>query len=198
MRMHHRFTEPTPASRVGFHPREVFIASWEIECCAPPPVVGSPSTWTLRFIDAAEFPSPELDHDSAWSATPWPGSTPRPVATQLSDGPITACWWSKTDTEPPAGMVRLRGHLSGTIHGGTVPDGFPRTTGQVQRIRLVTEHYARAAEGPWEPVPATATLTDIQRSPRWFTDEPASPPGDGRPWILQTGVLLDLAVPESG
>ncbi len=44
--MHHRFTEPTPvASTVDIV--TLFIPPWEIECCAPPPQVGEPSTWQL-------------------------------------------------------------------------------------------------------------------------------------------------------
>ncbi|EME19527.1 DUF6578 domain-containing protein [Rhodococcus triatomae] len=44
--MQHRFTEPTPiASTVEII--TIRIASWEIECCAPPPQVGESSTWQL-------------------------------------------------------------------------------------------------------------------------------------------------------
>ncbi|MGH3696049.1 MAG: DUF6578 domain-containing protein [Pseudonocardiaceae bacterium] len=86
-----------------------------------------------------------------------------------------------------------------TIHG-IVPADFPRTTGRVNRLRLVTQHYAKLAERSWQPVPGTVTLTDIQRSPRWFTDAPPAPLADRtapQSRVFQTGVLLDLAVPES-
>lgn len=38
-------------------------------------------------------------------------------------------------------------------------------------------------------------VTRWQGSPRWFTDHPKALPTDGTPWIIQTGVLLSLAVP---
>lgn len=89
--------------------------------------------------------------------------------------------------------MSLRGYLSGTAHG-TAPDNFPTTTGIVHRIRLVTQHYTRADEGGWLPVADTIALCDLQHSPRWFTDHPKATPTDGTPWILESGVLLDLAV----
>lgn len=191
--MPHRFIEPTPTSQAGVRTVEVFVASWEIECCAPPPEVGSLSTWTLEFVSADQYPSPDLDHESIWWATPWPPDTAPLVATQLSDGPVTACW-SRIDVE--VGAVGLRGRLSGTVH--VVPGGFPRTTGRVNRLQAVTQQYIWVAtEWCWTPVPSTITLTDIQHSPRWFTDYLPASPVDGDTRVSQTGVLLDLAVTDA-
>ena len=190
--MPHRFTEPTPTSQAGFHTVEVFVASWEIECCAPPPEVGALSTWVLEFISADQYPNPDLDHENTWRAAPWPPMPCPPEMTRLSDGPIAACW-SRSDID--VGAMRLRGRLSGTVH--VVPSGFPRTTGRVDRLRMVTQQYAFvAAERCWTPVPGTMTFTDIPHSPRWF-DHPAAPPVDGGTRICQTGVLLDLAVSDA-
>lgn len=91
------------------------------------------------------------------------------------------------------GTVSLRGYLSGTAHG-IAPEDFPSTTGTVHRIRLLTQHYTRVDERGWLPVPGTITMSEVQRSPRWFTDHPRQPPTDGTPWVVETGVLLDLAV----
>lgn len=190
----HRFTESTPISVAGADLVEVFVSGWEIECCVRPPVVGEPRSWTLEFLHAArEFPSSELDQDRTWLVTRWQGRPQQPPLTRLTDGRITALWSQANQAPPAPGTVSLRGYLSGTAHG-TAPDNFPTITGIVHRLRLVTQHYTRAGEGGWLPVADTITLCDLQRSPRWFTEHPKAPPPDGTPWILQTGVLLDLAV----
>lgn len=189
----HQFTEATPTSVDGADLVEVFVSGWEIECCVPPPAVGESRSWTLEFVHAArQFPSSELDRHRTWLITPWQGR-PQQSLTRLTDGRITALW-SQTNQAPPApGTVSLRGYLCGTAHGNA-PDNFPTTTGIVHRIRLVTQHYTRADEGGWLPVPGTITMSDVQRSPRWFTDHPKAPPTNGAPRIIQTGVLLNLAV----
>jgi hypothetical protein len=65
--MSHRFTGPTPTSLAGRHLVEVFVADWEVECCAPPPVVGESTTWTLGFSATTdECPSCGLDRDRTW------------------------------------------------------------------------------------------------------------------------------------
>lgn len=193
MRMH-RFTEPTPTSRARADVIEIFVSGWEIECCAPPPVVGESGSWTLEFIHAArQFPNPELDRDRNWLVAPWQSGQRQRSLSQLTHGGVTA-FWSEVNQAPPApGTGSLRGYLSGTVHG-IAPADFPSTTGIVHRIRLVTQHYTRADGGDWVPVPGTITMSELQRSPRWFTDHPRQPPTDGTPWIVQTGVLLDVAV----
>lgn len=194
--MHHRFTEPTPVSRRGLCSVEVFVADWEIECCAPPPAVGSPSTWTLLFIDAGTSHLPEFDCDHAWLASPWPAQTEQqPLATQLSGGPVRA-QWTGTDQEPPTGAAQLRGHLYGTVHSWNTRAGFPRTTGVVDRIQLVTQTFIMIDEQRCEAIPSSTTLTDVQRSPRWFSD-PGVSRGGNRPWTEHVGVLLELAVPKT-
>ncbi len=165
-------------------PRQVIaimISDWEIECCAPPPVIGAESTWRLEFTAAAD----ELAHDDTWTVA----HDHRGTAFLERDG-IHAVWNDHLTPPPPPGIHTLRGLLHGTVHG-TVPDTLTAVTGRVQRIRLVSH------EIEWDPDgertlrygPGTRALRDVRESPRWFHEGPVGP---GR---QDTGILIDLAVP---
>ncbi|WP_214370623.1 DUF6578 domain-containing protein [Pseudonocardia sp. H11422] len=186
-----RFTEPTPASPPGRDLVEVFVSDWEIECCAPPPVVGEPSSWTLQFISAGEpYPTPELDREHTWQVQR------RDELTVLTSGAITAAWSLVGGAPPEPGSARLCGHLAGTVHDGFVPDEAPRATGLVQRIRLVSQLFTASetdnSRVQITPVPGMITMTDVARSPRWFSgSEPRWQPGVSG--VVQTGVLLELS-----
>jgi hypothetical protein len=107
----HVFTEPTPAGLAARTVVEVFVSAWEIECCAPPPIVGELSSWRLEFVAAGgRYPNAELDRDSTWLATRRPDGS-----IQLADGPVTALWAEHAGPAP--GRVALRGYLYGNAHG---------------------------------------------------------------------------------
>lgn len=173
--MNHRFTV------------EFFVASWEIECCAPPPVVGEPMTWRLGF--ATEDGDATPTHERIWSVAR------HETWTALSDGPIVACWIGTDGSPPPAGIHRLRGALFGTRHGGSCPDDVPETTGTVQRVRLASEVFRLDAGRTLRPIPGTLELADCRSSPRWFDsgEHPIEPGFQDR---MQTGVLIEATVPE--
>ncbi|MGH3549512.1 MAG: DUF6578 domain-containing protein [Pseudonocardiaceae bacterium] len=187
----HRFTEPTPTSMASGESVEIFVSSWEIECCAPPPVVGHPSSWALIFFTDASEDNREFHRDSCWRVVD-NGSAP-----VLVNGTITAMWPSFNGPAPAPGPARLRGYLSGTAHGGLIPPDFPTITGVVQRIRLAAQRFVLGETRvgrALQPAPGTLTLTDVPRSPRWFAsprpqteDHPDNPPS-------QIGVLLDLTI----
>ncbi|HZG92037.1 MAG TPA: DUF6578 domain-containing protein [Pseudonocardia sp.] len=169
------------------HVIAVMISDWEIECCAPPPVIGAESTWRLEFLaDTDETPDNEAGHEDIWTVT----HDPRGTAFLERNG-IHAMWNSHPAPPPPPGIHTLRGLLHGTAHGGTVPDSLTPVTGRVQRVRLVSYEFE------WDPVeertlryrPGTRTLHDVREGPRWFNEGPVGP---GR---QNTGVLIDLAVP---
>ncbi|MDQ2706163.1 MAG: hypothetical protein M3Z25_00300 [Actinomycetota bacterium] len=186
----HRFTEATPVSGPA-RVVEVSVDDWEIECCAPPPVVGQPTSWTLQFIAATASTTPELHRDSLWDVVE------RGSGSVLIDDAVSAFWLPPNGPAPRPGRARLHGFLAGTVHGGLVPDEVPRITGVVRRIRVIARRFVLSGTGPGrmlEPVPGTLTLTDVARSPRWFatpaprtSDHPDNPP-------FETGVLLDLDV----
>jgi hypothetical protein len=162
---------------------ELFVASWEIECCAPPPAVGESTTWRLGFSVGDDGSAPA--HDRIWSVTR------HETWTALSDGPVVASWIG-TDPPPPPGIHRLRGTLFGTNHGGSSsPDDVPQTAGTVRRIRLTSEVFRIDADRTLRPVPGTLELTECHRSPRWFSDgeRPIEPGLDAR---MQTGVLIEV------
>jgi hypothetical protein len=158
---------------------EVSISDWEIECCAPPPVVGALSTWWLEFVVGDDA----LAHEDTWTVTH------QDRAVLLERNGIHAAW-SDPVGPPPPGAHRLRGSLTGTVHGGTIPEGLPAVTGRVERIRLVSHEIAR---DPAEPralhyVATSRSLRDVRESPRRFH---LGPVGPGR---QDTGLVVDLAV----
>jgi hypothetical protein len=159
---------------------EVSISDWEIECCAPPPVVGAASTWRLEFVTGDDG----LAHEDVWTATH------EDRAVLLSRDGITAAWSTGAGSPPPPGVHRLRGLLIGTVHGGTLPDDLPAVTGRVERIRLVSHEIAPDPDEPraLHYVVASRTLRDVRESPRWFHLGPVVP---GR---QDTGLVIDLAV----
>jgi hypothetical protein len=184
--MPHQFTEPTPTSLgTGVH-IEVFVSSWEIECCAPAPVVGEPTRWVLTFIDPSDI-WPELDCDRAWRVER------RDHSTWLTDGPVSARWSEHNGPPPEPGHTTVRGSLYGGVH-----DEGPRITGTVQRIRFATSNYRLVQPRRLEPVPGTLALTDVPEAPRslffnFDSEGRRNAHGDDEPKSL--GVLLDLTVP---
>ncbi|OLT15823.1 hypothetical protein BJF78_15715 [Pseudonocardia sp. CNS-139] len=177
MLMSLRFTEPTVV--------EVFVASWEIECCAPPPAVGEPTTWTLGFQPGhGEYADPDLDRERDWLVEPRDGWT------AVTDGPLVAWWNDHAGPVPAPGRHRLRGLLVGSAHG-LGPQDVPATTGTVRRVRLVSQVYRPGRDGTLLPVRGTVSMADRERSPRWFRIDRID---SGTDVPQQTGVLLDVAV----
>jgi hypothetical protein len=185
--MSHRFTEPTPASFADRVHVQVFVSSWEIECCAPPPVIGEQTTWTLQFVSASgPYAMPDLQTERAWQVAQ------RGDRTFLTNGPINV-FWSDFDGAPPTpGRAMLRGHVYGNAHAQSAE--IPAVTGIVQRIRIASQVFAPHGERELRAVPGTLTLTDVNRSPRWFSNG-ERPLTDRVEQAHQIGVLLDLAVP---
>ncbi|MFC7448711.1 DUF6578 domain-containing protein [Rhodococcus daqingensis] len=175
----HGFTNSTPVDR-GVDVIDVYIAAWEIECCAPPPEVGCEATWALAF--AADDAEPEIFHRPVrWDRT----------SGKLSAGGVSAYWRDAPDdlSDRPTG---LRGRLWGTVHGADVPDDFDSTTGSILGVYLLEELYREDEGGAWRPIPGTAVRTSIPKSPGWFggSGEFVS----GMDCRKQTGVVMELAV----
>ncbi|ANY06084.1 hypothetical protein AFB00_06975 [Pseudonocardia sp. HH130630-07] len=190
---------------------EIVVDSWEIECCAPPPVVGERSSWRVLFV-------PSVDHRLAteheWSVL---AHDPEP---RLSRDGITAAWGGGGDGRPEPGLRRLHGYLSGAAH--VVPPDLAPLTGPVRRVRVLSEEFV-PEDGRLVRVPGTFRTEEVDRSPRWFatpnpvpvTPEPARSewvahtplrPADRSPeprWAAvqpgagrhETGIVIDLEVP---
>lgn len=185
--MPHRFTEPTPTSLSAGEHVEVFVSSWEIECCAPAPVVGEPTSWVLTFVDLSD-PWPELDGHRGWRVHR------RDRATWLTDGAVSVRWSDHNGPPPEPGDRTVRGSVMGGIH-----EEGPKVTGTVQRIRFATSHYRLVEQRALEPVPGTLVLTDVPEAPRslfFDFDATAGARTTGTDGPRSVGVLLDLTVPE--
>lgn len=160
----------------------VCVADWEIECCAPPPVIGEVTEWMLEFAAAPEPPDPLLDEEQLWSVSV------EDRVVRLDRGPVVAYWSFGAPDPPRSGPVRLTGRLHGTVHGGISPDGFPACRARVDRIRLLSQEYREIRARYWEAVPGTITAVDVDESPKWFgNDVTVAGPSP-------FGLLLDLAV----
>jgi hypothetical protein len=185
--MSHRFTGPTPTSLSDRVALELFVESWEIECCAPPPVVGEPTTWKLGFVPGGHEHGAH-NHERYWIVSRHDGWT------ALTDGPVTAYWSGGTVPPPDPGAHQLRGALFGTRHGGISPDDAPDTTGTVQRVRLASQVHRLDEQRTLHKVPGTLELVDRRRSPRGFRiDGRFAASGDIA--RMETGVLLDVTLP---
>lgn len=159
------------------------ISAREIECCAPPPVIGAESSWWLQFVADHDD---ELAHDDIWTVTHDDDGS-----AFLERAGIHAVWDRCASPPPPSGVHRLRGLLHGTVHGnGIVPDGLVAVTGRIQRVRLVSHELEQDPYGrrTLRRRPDSRSLRDVRESPPRFDHGPVGP---GR---QDTGVLIDLAV----
>lgn len=163
---------------------EILVADWEIECCAPPPVIGAVATWSLEFVSATD----ELAREDIWTVTHRDDG-----AVLLDRVGIHAAWNTSVAPPPRAGTHMLRGRLHGTVHGsvrGAIPDGLPPVSGRVQRIRIVSHQFVGDHSGHPSPhhTSAARALREVRECPRWFNRETTAPG-----WV-DTGVLIDMAV----
>lgn len=195
----------------------VIITAWEIECCAPPPVVGELTSWRLIFQPVA-LPDPQsLDRVPGavstlqWLVEPWSVDGDRRALYRNGAAAYyhqsTAAGAADAMTAPPPGRHRLRGELFGSRHGGGDDDLFPVVSARVSRIQLISCELRQQGRSA-TPVPGSTTLTDVRQSPKWFTRHPPGPVvsvpldsggqwrrrvvPDGLLYPSETGILLTL------
>jgi hypothetical protein len=159
---------------------EIMISAWEIECCAPPPVIGAESSWQLEFIAAAD----DRAREDIWTVT---HHDDRSVL--LDRDGFEAAWNRPAAAPPPPGIHTLRGYLNGTAHA-TVPRIVTAVTGRVQRVRVVSRQLERDPQQKQSSrrVPGTLATRDVRESPSVFDSDPTDPRRD------DIGVLIDLAL----
>ena len=182
----HRFTEPTPPSLSGLDLVRVFVDSWEIECCAPPPVVGERSSWSLEYVRSGLGYSVDADEERDWELVDRGRS-----GFALTRGGVVARWSTANGPAPAPGPVRLFGRLAGTVHAP--PDHL--VSGVVQRVWVVSqdEELRDVGRETWiVTVPGTTVLTEVSASPRHFRMV-VPPPGGRR--HNESAVLVELGVP---
>lgn len=156
---------------------EIVIADWEIECCAPPPVIGQRASWKLGFVPAEDD---EFATEQSWMVLRHEDGGIR-----LRGDGIEATYNAYRVPPPEPGRHTLRGYLSGTAHA--TPDDLPPARGWVRRVRVVSREleWEDERERVLRWVPGTARTRDVRESPRWFTRNL----GPGR---VDAGVLMDL------
>lgn len=180
------------------HVIEVVVDSWEIECCAPPPVVGEQSSWRPLFIPSDDHP---FAAEHRWTVVP------HVPAARLYRAGVTAAWGNAPVAPPEPGEHVLRGFVYGAAH--VFPEDLPPLTGRVRRVRVISEEFSADAQ-PLQRMPGSLRTHEVDASPRSFARPTvqASPvtksvtatglrwaaaiPGTGR---HETGIVVDLVVP---
>ncbi|MFI1676473.1 DUF6578 domain-containing protein [Streptomyces sp. NPDC020607] len=156
----------------------VMYEDWQLECCGDRFAVGDEVTWQL-LVDAtasrrewaAELTVIEGPVESAGGG---------PV---VSSGGVTVPW-TGTGAWPP--RLHLKGLLKVERHGGK----WPRTTGVVRGIQVVSQGY-------WEEnlVPGERRLRPVDRCPKRFAHVGRAAAGE-KLRREETGVLVALEVVE--
>ena len=191
----------------------VVVSAWEIECCAPPAVVGERTSWRLALEPVATPDLTSLDRVPGsvtrllWQVAPWPAAGDGRAL--YRHGVATYCYEPNDPkaAQLPPGRQMVRGVLFGTRHGGSVHDLFPTVSAIVSRIQVISCEF-RQQERAATPIPGSTKLVDVQQSPKWFTRRPPGPtisvPIDssgqwrrrvtpsGSEYRAETGILLTI------
>lgn len=176
----------------------VSIASWEIECCAPPPIVGQMTSWSLQLFPLVGSDShwlPPAVTALEWQVEAWPD--PDGPHRLLSRGGIIALLAADQSSPPTSelpepGHRRVRGVLQAGKHGGRgeVWDTFPCSTALVGSVRIITvTDWDTDASGTRSPADGAYELTSVRKSPVHFAHTPPSKNGKRS---AQTGLLVRL------
>lgn len=172
----------------------------------PPPVVGEVGHFRLLFVEAehdgpdATVVTVQARAEPAGDGSPsrgglmWDGTVrddPPHWSTMLHGNGWTASWQAP---RPVVGQVVLRGTVVGDLNGGQV-------RGRVTRARVVSETFDLT--DPDHPrIPALQRLREVDTGPRRFDHGLVAPPDapstgwfspvPGDPYVVETGVLVDL------
>lgn len=141
----------------------VVVSAWEIECCAPPPVVGERTSWRLALEPVATVDLESADRIPGsvtrllWQAEPWPvGGDGR----ALYRNGVAAYFYEPTDPKAvqlPLGRHMVRAVLFGTRHGASVHDLFPTVSATVSRIQVISCEF-RQLDQAATPIPGSSRL----------------------------------------
>jgi len=168
----------------------VFLASWEIECCQPPPGVDDTVAWRLRWVDRPTGPGLVT---LPWQKTVLPPAAPGAARGLYLHHDGLNAWWP--DAAPDA--VAATGWLVVAAHG-PMPEELPPTVGLVVGVRVVEQTYRRESPRSYKPAADDFTLRAVQRSPMWFDRgrmpiPPSTKPGP-ESFRAESGVLVSLLV----
>ncbi|MBY6540312.1 hypothetical protein HQ325_16685 [Rhodococcus sp. BP-349] len=179
--MKHRYTPPTPVNRGDVI--DVAVDALDIEDSnAPPPTVGSLTTWLLTFNPANTPDAVELPGHTVWT----------PELHAVRSGGITAYVAHTRDTRHDRDRRLSTGTFTGTMLGGSTPDDLPTTTGIVLELHVRHQIYRETRPHSLLPVPGSDTLRPVIRSPKWFDRETMV---SGRDCGIESGLIITMAVP---
>ena len=197
----------------------VVIPAWEIECCAPLPVVGETASWCLAFEPVVTTDAEPADRvpgsvsRQMWHVEAWPaGDGDRRALYRNGVGayyyPPQSPSSAQAMTAPPLGRHLLRGVLFGTRHGGSDYDLLPMVSAMVTRVQVISCDMLQQ-DRVAAPVPGSTRLVDVRQSPKWFSRHPPGPVTsvltgaggqfrrrvvqEGLVYRAETGVLLTIA-----
>jgi hypothetical protein len=171
----------------------VFVESWQIECCWPPPAVGESRVWNLG-LDVGQA---GVDGVRVWdgiveaSTAADPGGPP--AVFRFEDFDVS--WW---DRSGHAGPTSVSGRLFHDVHTD-IGDVVAPSTGTVLGVRVEQREFAvRSDPGggvSWTPTDEPAGYRPVQVSPKWFAGEPDTGATSRR---IETGVLVDVEITAGG
>lgn len=163
----------------------VLLDDWQLECCGNPPKVGQRASWQLNWTpEYGRMLRTDLSLSARVTALPDPGedawfSLPDPIDPSARESiPALATAGGVTvfveAPKPPPEHVTLTGVLHEDHHVG-VPPEMSTTTGTIQALWLVSWEYEERADA-WYPIRESARLHQVDRVPRWFSNEPTGQP----------------------
>ncbi|WAL95162.1 DUF6578 domain-containing protein [Streptomyces sp. Je 1-369] len=156
----------------------VMYEDWQLECCGDRFAVGDEVTWQL-LVDATASKR-EWAAELAVIEGPVESAGGGPV---VSSGGVTVPW-TGTGAWPP--RLHLKGLLKVERHGGK----WPRTTGVVRGIQVVSQGYREE-----NLVPGERRLRPVDRCPKRFAHVGRAAAGE-KLRREETGVLVALEVVE--
>jgi len=171
----------------------VFVESWQIECCWPPPAVGESRAWSLGLgVGQAG-----VDGVRVWDgivealAAADPGEPSAVFRLEEFD----VLWWDRSGY---AGPTRVSGRLFHDGHSH-VGDVVAPSMGTVLGVRVEQREFVVRSDpvggGSWTPTDEPAGYRPVQVSPKWFTGERETGVTFRR---VETGVLVDVELTTGG
>lgn len=173
----------------------VFVASWEIECCWPPPAVGDSRDWVLSLVvgEAA------VDGVRVWDGVVEPlgaaesGEGLEPAVLHLEEFDV---FWR--DCGGRRGPTQVSGRLFHDFHSSVSTIVTP-SVGTVRGVRVEDRGFVLGSDpamgSAWYPTDEPAGYRPVDVSPKWFkrlgTD-------DATPLRDETGVLADVEITTGG
>ncbi|WP_342667789.1 DUF6578 domain-containing protein [Amycolatopsis nigrescens] len=174
----------------------MLLDDWQIGCCGTPPAVGDTASWRLVWAPwcASVIPSTMALRARLEQLPPDTDDRyPRANAGEDTVPAIAKAHGIDVFVQAPLPLqedLTLTGVLHEDHHVG-VPPGFPRTTGRITAVWLMSWKYRRG-NGRWHSVEGTARFTSVEQAPKHLRMEP--PPDHAEFWWFNNSVLANLEI----